>query len=85
MAFAYVTGLAGDKTIDLSDDNKRMLEKIEGDDKSDFADIYNRIITYNELGINKSSKDIINLIALIKITFTKEEYILQCQMLNVVC
>lgn len=56
MAFAYVTGLAGDKTIDLSDDNKRMLEKIEGDDKSDFADIYNRIITYNELGINKSSK-----------------------------
>lgn len=35
MAFAYVTGLAGDKTIDLSDDNKRMLEKIEGDDKSD--------------------------------------------------
>ena len=38
MAFAYVTGLAGDKTIDLSDDNKRMLEKIEGDDKSDFAD-----------------------------------------------
>lgn len=56
MAFAYVTGLAGDKTIDLSDDNKRMLEKIEGDDRSDFADIYNRIITYNELGINKSSK-----------------------------
>lgn len=56
MAFAYVTGLAGDKTIDLSDDNKRMLEKIEGEDRSDFADIYNRIITYNELGINKSSK-----------------------------
>lgn len=56
MAFAYVTGLAGDDTIDLSDDNKRMLSKLEGDDRADFADVYNRIITYNELGINKSSK-----------------------------
>lgn len=56
MAFAYVTGLAGDQTLDLSDDNKRMLSKLDGDDRSDFADIYNRIVTYNELGINKSSK-----------------------------
>lgn len=56
MAFAYVTGLAGDQTLDLSDDNKRILSKLDGDDRSDFADIYNRIVTYNELGINKSSK-----------------------------
>lgn len=58
MAFAYVVGLAGDQTLDLTDDNKRMLSKIDGSDKNEWADIYNRIVKYNELGVGKTSKKV---------------------------
>jgi hypothetical protein len=58
MAFAYVVGMAGDQTLDLTDDNKRMLSKVDGPDKDEWADIYNRIIKYNELGVGKTSKKV---------------------------
>lgn len=58
MAFAYVVGLVGDQTLDLTDDNKRMMAKINGSDKDEWADIYNRIVKYNELGVGKTSKKV---------------------------
>ena len=58
MAFITFSAYAGDKTLDLSDDNKRYLEQVDPDKAKLIIDVYNNSVQYGDMNINKNSKKI---------------------------
>ena len=58
MAFITFSAYAGDKTLDLSDDNKRYLEQVDPDKAELIIDVYNNSVQYGDMNINKNSKKI---------------------------